>query len=147
MAGRVSGERIWRGPRGRAALRSILSEAQGHRCCYCGIALRAGGVRHDSETLEHVIPVAAGGRDEWLNTVVACRCCNLGRGPMLATSYFDLVRRLGRDVAHAKGRSWYRRQMLRGQDGARRVCQSQHRAGPLYRVLAQVYRHQLGTAG
>src|SRR5690242_12451898 len=83
--------------RRRRALRSVLAEAQGHRCCYCGIALAPSGAAHDAETLEHMIPVAAGGRDEWLNTVVACRLCNLGRGAMLATSYYDLVRRFGRE--------------------------------------------------
>jgi len=128
--------------RNRRVLRAALSEAQGHRCCYCGIALAPSGVAHDSETLEHMIPVAAGGRDEWLNVVVACRLCNLGRGAMLATSYFDLVRRVGREAAHVKGRAWYRRQMRRGPDGAKRVCEEQHRAGPIYRVLARTYRRQ-----
>jgi hypothetical protein len=118
----------------------VLAEAQGHRCCYCGIALAPSGAAHDAETLEHMIPVAAGGRDEWLNTVVACRLCNLGRGAMLATSYYDLVRRFGREAAHEKGQAWYRRQMRRGPDGAKQACEKQHRAGPIYRVLARTYR-------
>jgi hypothetical protein len=128
----------------RAALRSLLSEAQGHRCCYCGIALCAGGTAHNSETLEHVIAVAAGGWDGWLNTVAACHLCNQGRGAMLAHSYFDLVLKFGRDAAHAKGRAWYRRQMRRGPDGATNTCCRQHRTGPIYRALATAYRQRLG---
>ncbi|MEJ1969621.1 MAG: HNH endonuclease [Rhizomicrobium sp.] len=129
----------------RVRLRSRLSEAQGHRCCYCGIALAASGMEDDSATLEHVIPLAAGGWSGWMNIVVACRFCNLGRGAMMATTYFDLVRRFGRAAAHAKGRAWYKRQMSCGPDGAKRTCRKQHFAGPVYRALRHEYRQRIAS--
>lgn len=38
-----------------------------HRCAYC---------HGRGDTIDHVVPRAAGGRSEWLNTVAACQPCN-----------------------------------------------------------------------
>lgn len=40
-------------------------------CAYCGKKCAAGDV-----TIDHVIPLAQGGRSTWGNTVVACFACN-----------------------------------------------------------------------
>ena len=40
-------------------------------CLYCGEELPANLLTRD-----HVVPVSAGGRDEWANVVTACRPCN-----------------------------------------------------------------------
>lgn len=47
--------------------RAGLLQRDAHRCAYCG---------RRSSTVDHVLPRSRGGRDEWLNTVAACRQCN-----------------------------------------------------------------------
>lgn len=59
--------------REKRRLREQLSEAQNHRCAYCGADVRTGA------TMEHVIPRARGGRCVWANLVIACRGCNMER--------------------------------------------------------------------
>lgn len=44
-------------------------------CAYCGDQFR----NHDLSR-EHVVPVSLGGRDNWMNLVTACRCCNARKG-------------------------------------------------------------------
>lgn len=60
-------------------LRTAASEAQNHRCCYCGVRTSLDGPVHDRPTLEHVIPRSRGGLDEPLNCVMACSLCNVSR--------------------------------------------------------------------
>ena len=127
-------------------LRMKLSEAQGHRCCYCGVALVEAPKQHNSATIEHVIPEAAGGWNGGLNLVVACNFCNEGRGPMLATSYFDLVIRVGREEANRLGRRWRKRIAGRNPRRLREKTISQHRRGKLYRVLAQEYHKRIAAS-
>ncbi|MBI5751838.1 MAG: HNH endonuclease [Hydrogenophilales bacterium] len=43
-----------------------------HLCAYCGVQYRERELSRD-----HVIPVARGGRDTWMNLVTACRACNV----------------------------------------------------------------------
>jgi hypothetical protein len=40
-------------------------------CAYCG-----GQFHEEDLTREHIIPFAQNGRDQWMNVVTACRCCN-----------------------------------------------------------------------
>ena len=124
-------------------LRAKLSESQGHRCCYCGIALIEVPKQHNSATLEHVIPEAAGGWDGKINLVVACRFCNEGRGTMLATSYFDLVKRFGREEAHRLGRRWHKRAIGQNPLQLRKKAIAQHKNGKLYRALAREYHARI----
>lgn len=42
-----------------------------YMCLYCGEVLPTGRLTRD-----HVVPVSAGGLDEWENVVTACRPCN-----------------------------------------------------------------------
>ena len=120
-------------------VRSRLSEAQGHRCCYCGICLVDIPRQHNSTTLDHLIPKTV---DEWnaeINLVVACKLCNEGRGTMPAASYFDLVSRLGRSEANRLGR-------LRQKGDPPRLREkaiSQHLRGPMYRVLRKEYSKRI----
>lgn len=51
-------------------MRERLSEAQNHRCCYCGCDIRVGA------TIEHVVPLAAGGPNKWENLAASCDRCN-----------------------------------------------------------------------
>jgi hypothetical protein len=121
-------------------LRQRLSEAQAHRCCYCGIALVGAGNERNAATLEHVIPVCIGGWTGYSNIVVACRLCNFGRGTMLAASYFALVQKLGREGAYEKGRRWQRRHMIRKPGGQRDTAREQHEAATLFAGLSKEYR-------
>ena len=52
--------------------RNVLKR-DGNRCQYCGGS-------HREMTLDHVIPVSRGGRDDWDNVVVACGQCNRAKG-------------------------------------------------------------------
>ncbi|PWW47700.1 HNH endonuclease [Melaminivora alkalimesophila] len=45
-------------------------------CAYCGRQLH----EHDL-TREHIVPVARGGANHWMNVVTACRPCNHRKGP------------------------------------------------------------------
>jgi 5-methylcytosine-specific restriction endonuclease McrA len=61
-------------------LKSRLSEAQNHRCCWCGKRLVESGPRDDRPTFEHAIPLSRGGEDTPANIVIACYGCNQRRG-------------------------------------------------------------------
>jgi hypothetical protein len=122
------------------AWRHRLSEAQGHRCCYCGIRLTNIRNQHNSATLDHLVPKAVGPWNDDVNLVVACWLCNEGRGPMLATSYFDLVSKRGRDEANRLGRLWRKRIAGTSPLRLREKAAAQHQRGPMYSVLAAAFR-------
>lgn len=76
----------------------ILSEQQGHRCCYCGrpfgeLPRNVRGMLYldPRPSIEHVIRLADGGRRVWANEVAACRGCNAARGAMDPNAFFELV--------------------------------------------------------
>ncbi len=52
-------------------LRLAVLERDGWVCCDCG-----KGLEGDDATADHVIPKAAGGRDELSNLRALCRACN-----------------------------------------------------------------------
>lgn len=58
-----------------AGLRFAVLHRDGFRCRYCGRGEPDGVKLH----LDHLVPVAAGGRSEIDNLVVACQDCNLGK--------------------------------------------------------------------
>ena len=64
----------------RVVLRTRLSEAQNHRCCWCGC--RFSDVPHHKRapSLEHIRPTSLHGTDDPDNLAVACRRCNTKRG-------------------------------------------------------------------
>ena len=66
-------------------IRERLSEAQNHRCAYCG-----GDVR-ETATLEHVVSKYAGGKNAQDNLVVACPGCNVRRGKINAFKFFRKI--------------------------------------------------------
>lgn len=80
-----------------------LCEAQNWRCCYCGIRCDGPLDAHDSPTIEHVVPTAAGGRRVWANEVMACKLCNGGRSSMRTDKYMQLVKWKGREKAARYG--------------------------------------------
>ena len=44
-------------------------------CQYCGVEFR-----FEELTIDHVIPLSRGGRDQWSNVVAACKDCNRRKG-------------------------------------------------------------------
>ncbi|TSE25028.1 HNH endonuclease [Tepidimonas sediminis] len=44
-------------------------------CAYCGQRFEEREL-----TREHIVPLAQGGRDQWMNVVTACRACNHRKG-------------------------------------------------------------------
>ncbi len=75
------------------ALRESLSEAQNHRCAYCGVRFGAAFRHWKAElticTIDHFTPIAEGGRDEWENLVAACKRCNEKRKAQPALAFFE----------------------------------------------------------
>lgn len=58
-------------------LRLVILERDNWVCQHCGNELREKDpdAAHDA-TVDHVIPKAAGGRDEQANLIASCRRCN-----------------------------------------------------------------------
>lgn len=75
----------------RRALRTRLSEAQNHRCCYCGCKMLDDTMHPKGITLEHVQAVVHGGRTNFSNCVVACQSCNVRRGHQNARAFFATI--------------------------------------------------------
>ena len=73
-----------------------LSEAQNHRCCYCGIAfidiIDPGDWQLPcAPAIEHVVRRCDGGPRCWENEVAACRSCNNTRGAIPAEDFYVAV--------------------------------------------------------
>ena len=60
-----------------AKLRRRVAVQAGHRCGYCLTSERLTGIRL---TIDHIIPLAAGGVNEEHNLWLACRACNEFKG-------------------------------------------------------------------
>lgn len=58
-----------------AGLRFAVLNRDGFRCAYCGRGKADGVLLH----IDHLVPVARGGRSELDNLVTACASCNLGK--------------------------------------------------------------------
>lgn len=64
----------------KAYYRARASEAQNHRCCYCGVVMCDVPNKKNSITLEHVKPRSLGGLNHPANYAAACGRCNNNRG-------------------------------------------------------------------
>lgn len=74
--------------------RTRAAEAQGWKCCYCGVHMSVECKSKNSVTLEHVIPKSQGGTDNPDNLVAACNRCNTRRGTM-SWKKFDPQKHVG----------------------------------------------------
>lgn len=80
---------------------AILSEQQGHRCCYCGVRFSEqmpADIRlylDPRPSVEHVVRLADGGEKNWWNEVAACRGCNSARGKIRPERFYEIVSTLG----------------------------------------------------
>lgn len=66
--------------RDRLELKERLSEAQNHRCCFCGVRMGYFGDWQRQPTFEHVLARSRGGSDHIDNLVISCSKCNSERG-------------------------------------------------------------------
>lgn len=91
-----------------AVYRLRLAAEQGHRCCYCGLDFdySVPAAHPDAVTIEHLIPVGAGGARTWWNEVAACLTCNGTRGSteLSPHEFYDKVQREGRPKPLGKPR-------------------------------------------
>lgn len=78
--GKESGVALISSILGNAAVLTRLSEAQNHRCCYCGCETNRLPDHPRQATREHVIPRSRGGTDDWENLAMACARHNRKRG-------------------------------------------------------------------
>lgn len=69
--------------------RARMSEAQNHRCAYCGVVFSDDPDSPDYATFDHVIQRRLGGWNSEDNLVMACFSCNNIRGDEDAMSFFD----------------------------------------------------------
>jgi 5-methylcytosine-specific restriction endonuclease McrA len=79
-------------------LKERLSEAQNHRCCYCGIRTLeqiVRGQRDRQATFEHIIPVWLGGSDHPDNLAIACSACNQEQSARCTPEDIDAAFRRG----------------------------------------------------
>lgn len=60
--------------------RTRLSEAQNHKCCWCGVRMTEKRNKSNSSTIEHVTPKSEGGLDHPDNFAIACNKHNRMRG-------------------------------------------------------------------
>lgn len=92
---------LWRlNLQARACVKRKVLKRDGLRCQYCGKPLT-----EEEATVDHVIPLAAGGTNGSSNLVVACEECNVILGAM--NEGFEGKRqfiRMLRDLANV---SWY----------------------------------------
>jgi len=75
----------------KAQLRSILSESQNHRCCWCGIRTVDEENHYNSATLEHILPKSKNGKSHPDNYVMSCHACNMKRGTMTVEEFMTIV--------------------------------------------------------
>lgn len=69
-------------PRVRGITVRSLRDRHGDLCCYCSVPMSFESLRHGQydpirATIEHVVPLSAGGAHDWENTRLACWQCNL----------------------------------------------------------------------
>ena len=66
-------------------MKSELIEQWNNQCAYCGSVERKKEL-----TIDHVVPLAKEGTDEYTNLVPACRSCNMSKGHSgVRQWYFD----------------------------------------------------------
>jgi 5-methylcytosine-specific restriction endonuclease McrA len=63
------------GSRQRRRVREVLKFTDLGRCQYCG--------RSDDLTIDHIVPLASGGRNSLFNLQTLCRQCNQRKGSRL----------------------------------------------------------------
>lgn len=71
----ISPKNLYRFTKDPVITNAALFARDDHRCGYCGHRFAPSKLSRD-----HIIPQRAGGRDEWLNLITACKPCNHKKG-------------------------------------------------------------------
>lgn len=75
---------------------------RGHRNChYCGLRLTLAGGLPNSMSLDHKIPISAGGLNKPFNYAAACVACNNAKGSMTEAEFRRQLR--AREPAQHQG--------------------------------------------
>ena len=72
-------------------IRSRLSEAQNHRCCWCNILTTEERNKKNSSTIEHYQCKCEGGSNHIDNLVMACHDCNQKRGTHTPEDFLNFI--------------------------------------------------------
>lgn len=67
----------------KKGFRVSVIDRDGHKCRYCG----KSGLYKRALTLDHLVPVVRGGKDELSNVVVSCMHCNCKKGKKSVEQY------------------------------------------------------------
>lgn len=70
--------------------RTMLSEAQNHKCCWCGCMTTEQRDKKNSSTIEHIIPKSLGGKNVLDNYAMACYKCNNKRNTLTIEKFMEL---------------------------------------------------------
>lgn len=95
--------------------RSRLSEAQNHKCCWCGCLMTDKRNKGNSSTIDHYVPASAGGPDHPDNYVIACDNDNQLRGHIPALIFYNMIQEASGDRGKLKrlARAWLRKDTYR----------------------------------
>lgn len=77
-------------------MRERLWRKQSGKCCYCGDPTHLPRynqkeLKSNNATIEHLTPKSKGGSDDILNLKMACHKCNLVRGTMDVTEFYEIA--------------------------------------------------------
>lgn len=66
---------------------------EGFQCCYCGCRMMVHQSFPSLEafSLDHSVPLAAGGDNEMSNIVICCHSCNIVKGTMTGDTFKELL--------------------------------------------------------
>lgn len=81
---------FWEVRRPKYSRQAVVYRDEG-RCRYCG---------ERGQTIDHVTPRASGGETSLANCVLACKCCNNGKGDMPLVTSGLILRPIRRSVRH-----------------------------------------------
>ena len=54
--------------------------SKNNQCCYCGAEMSLHPCDTRAATIEHIVPLSRGGKDNRSNITLACKPCNQARG-------------------------------------------------------------------
>ncbi len=65
----------------------LLFKRDNYTCAYCGYTFDPKHLSRD-----HIIPTSRGGKDQWINIITACKCCNIEKNNRTPTEWgYDLL--------------------------------------------------------
>lgn len=90
----------------RRSTRLAIYHRDGHRCVYCGCKVRPGrGTKGQwAATLDHVLAVELGGRNDPSNLVTCCKSCNAAKNSLSVRKFFRTLAAKGTDTTKVAAR-------------------------------------------